>query len=269
MTKTNDVLIKKKKSKLTVVEGVSVSVVTNTKKLKIIPSNSTNTDSNDSDSPSIKTHKKPKIKIVDEPMKNNDQTFTIKPKKKGKKKKLNVNDINDSKVEKKPVMNDFQTFVRDCKKGDFEYIKFHGKTKWVGPAIMLDNESNITECDIRKSTSVKLDKETFDMCIVLYPSNYCDPLSVGYPQQDDVDNTIIDQTTMNKTSNISKVNPIQEMLGGDDEFEVVPWFHDGKQYNVNPVDNYLYDIDSDDCIGKRVIDNDSRNYNIDFTDLDD
>ena len=36
-------------------------------------------------------------------------------------------------------------------------------------------------------------KETFDMCIVLYPSNYCDPLSVGYPQQDDVDGSRRDE----------------------------------------------------------------------------
>ena len=63
---------------------------------------------------------------------------------------------------------------------------------------------NITEIDIRKSTTVKLDKETFDMCIVLYPSNYCDPLSVGYPQHDDVDDTIINQTTIGNSSN--KVN---------------------------------------------------------------
>ena len=264
MTKTNDILkIKKKKSKLKIVEVGSASIVTNKKKLKIVPS------SNNSVCPStVKTNKKPKIKIVEEPSKNNNQTFTIKPKKKGKKKKLNITDNTNSKVEKKPEMNDFQTFVRDCKKADYEYIKFHGKTKWVGPAIMLDNDSNITEIDIRKSTTVKLDKETFDMCIVLYPSNYCDPLSVGYPQQDDVDDTIINQTTISNSSS-NKVNPIQEMLDGDeDEFEVVPWFHDGKQYNVNPVDNYLYDIDSDECIGKRVIDNDSRKYNIDFTDLD-
>ena len=262
MTKTNEVLIKKKKSKLKVVEGCSASIVTNKKKLKIV-TGSNNSDSDRDSNKDFKTNKKPKIRIVEEPSKNDDQTFTIKPKKKGKKKKLN---ITDNKLEKKPEMNDFQTFVRDCKKADYEYIKFHGKTKWVGPAIMLDNDSNITESDIRKSTNVKLDKETFDMCIVLYPSNYCDPLSVGYPQQDDVDDTIINQTTI---SNIRKVNPIQEMLDSDeDEFEVVPWFHDGKQYNVNPVDNYLYDIDSDECIGKRVIDNDSRKYNIDFTDLD-
>ena len=30
----------------------------------------------------------------------------------------------------------------------------------------------------------------------------------------------------------------------EDEFEVVPWFHNGKKYNVNPVDNYIYDINT-------------------------
>jgi hypothetical protein len=276
MTVANETfkITKKKKPKLNVVETPKTKVK---KKIKII---NAETGKN----------KSLKLKILDNPEDNGEPTFKIKPKPKskpkgngknkskeksktGKKKILNIKLVepeNESEPVSKPKMNDFQIFVRDCKKGDYDYVKFHGKSKWVGPAVMLDNDSNITESDIRKSTTVNLDKETFGMCIVLYPSNYCDPLSIGYPDQDDFDDRILNSDSDNsKSEKVKPIDPIQEMLDmEEDEFEVVPWCHNGKKYNVNPVDNYIYDIDTDECLGKRVIDNNNWNYNIDFTDLD-
>ena len=278
MTVANETfkITKKKKPKLNVVETPKTKVK---KKIKII---NAETGKN----------KSLKLKILDNPEDSGEETFKIKPKPKskpkgngknkskeksktGKKKKLNIKLVepepeNKSKPVSKPKMNDFQIFVRDCKKGGYDYVKFHGKSKWIGPAIMLDNDSNITESDIRKSTTINLDKETFGMCIVLYPSNYCDPLSIGYPDQDDFDDRILNSDSDNsKSEKVKPLDPIQEMLDmEEDEFEVVPWFHNGKKYNVNPVDNYIYDIDTDECLGKRVIDNNNWNYNIDFTDID-
>lgn len=284
MTVANETfkITKKKKPKLNVVETPKTKVK---KKIKII---NAETGKN----------KSLKLKILDNPEDSGEETFKIKPKPKskpkgngknkskeksktGKKKKLNIKLVeadaepepeNKSKPVSKPKMNDFQIFVRDCNKGGYDYVKFHGKSKWIGPAIMLDNDSNITESDIRKSTTINLDKETFGMCIVLYPSNYCDPLSIGYPDQDDFDDRILNNDIdihNSKREKVRIIDPIQEMLDmEEDEFEVVPWFHNGKKYNVNPVDNYIYDIDTDECLGKRVIDNNNWNYNIDFTDLD-
>ena len=280
MTVANETfkITKKKKPKLNIVETPTTKVK---KKIKIIDAETGE-------------HKSLKLKIFDDSNDIGEQTFKIKPKPKskgnlknkskqksktGKKKKLNIKLVeveaepeNKSEPVSKPKMNDFQIFVRDCKKGGYDYVKFHGKSKWLGPAVMLDNESNITESDIRKSTTVNLDKETFDMCVVLYPSNYCDPLSIGYPDQDDFDDRILNSDSdndNNKSEKVKMVDPIQEMLDmQEDEFEVVPWCHYGKKYNVNPVDNQIYDIDTDECLGKRIIDNNNWNYNIDFTDLD-
>ena len=272
MTVTNETfkITKKKKPKLNVVETPKTKVK---KKIKIIDAETGK-------------NKSLKLKTLDNAEDKCEHTFKIKPNPKskenlknkskeksktGKKKKLNVKLVEaepEPEPGSKPKMNDFQILVRDCKKGGYDYVKFHGKSKWLGPAVMLDNESNITESDIRKSTNVNLDKETFGICIVLYPSNYCDPLSIGYPDQDDFDDRILNGDN-SKSEKVKMVDPIQEMLDAEeDEFEVVPWYHNGKKYNVNPVDNYIYDIDTDECLGKRVIDNNNWNYNIDFTDLD-
>ena len=144
-------------------------------------------------------------------------------------------------IKKKPK-TDFRKFVDYCNRNDIKYFKYKNNFNWIGPAFIIDEESQVSLEDIKNETNIELKYEEFKLNnYLIYPKKFEVPNSIEYPYQmpnfNDEDNEESDETI------------------------VIEWIYKGILYYCDEDTGNLYNTD-EEYVGARYINN--GNFIINF-----
>lgn len=204
----------------------------NTKKLEQIfkhePKNDSQSNENKSKS---KTKQKIKLKITEPPKK-----IKLKIEKKDN---LEHNEDDSENIQECDITNEFEYFANVCKRNKLKYYKYNASIFWTGPALILSkkNYSNSEIQKIKKKFIIKLKYDVLNNSnIVIYPEKKLDTNCITY-----------DYIYEPKEENII----------------VEEWSLNNQLFLVNLSNNNIYNIETNDFIGKRKYDEHNTWY-IDF-----
>jgi hypothetical protein len=121
--------------------------------------------------------------------------------------------------------NHYIYFTKICNNYKLKYFKYKASLLWEGPALILENNSNII--NIKKKFKIPLNQDIIN-----------DDIIALYPQKSE------------KVESI-KYDYVYEME--DCEIDTVVWEYMNYRFLLNEKNNNIYDITTKDFLGRRVL----------------